>query len=161
MALRAPSPARCLRRPAAPSSVVTRLLGALHGVRAPKATRVGTADPEAYAWYLRGQVLFGRRTAQTVRQSIALFERAVARDPRFARAQESHWIQRWRKRGGDWVCDVESVGESRGRRELSAGADARLQCRDALGLARAESLDVGRSEVARDRTARAQAAEPA
>jgi serine/threonine-protein kinase len=35
---------------------------------------------------LQGQVLFGRRTAQTVQQSIALFERAVARDPRFARA---------------------------------------------------------------------------
>ena len=55
--------------------------------RAAQASRVETTDPEAYAWYLQGQVLFGRRTAQTVRQSIALFERAVARDPQFARAQ--------------------------------------------------------------------------
>ena len=68
-------------------AVATRLLGALGGVRAAQATRVETADPEAYAWYLQGQVLFGRRTAQAVRQSIALFERAVARDPQFARAQ--------------------------------------------------------------------------
>ena len=68
-------------------AVATKLLGALGGVRAAQATRVETADPEAYALYLQGQVLFGRRTAQTVRQSIALFERAVARDPQFARAQ--------------------------------------------------------------------------
>jgi tetratricopeptide (TPR) repeat protein len=68
-------------------AVATKLLGALGGTRAAQTTRVETADPEAYAWYLQGQVLFGRRTAQTVRQSIALFERAVARDPQFARAQ--------------------------------------------------------------------------
>ena len=68
-------------------AVATKLLGALGGSRAAQATRVETTDPEAYAWYLQGQVLFGRRTAQTVRQSIALFERAVSRDPRFARAQ--------------------------------------------------------------------------
>ena len=68
-------------------AVATQLLGALGGVRAVGPTRVETADPEAYAWYLQGQVLFGRRTAQTVRQSISLFERAVARDPNFARAQ--------------------------------------------------------------------------
>ncbi len=68
-------------------AVATKLLGALGGARATQATRVETADPEAYAWYLQGQVLFGRRTAQTVRQSIALFERAVARDSQFARAQ--------------------------------------------------------------------------
>ena len=66
-------------------AVATKLLGALGRARA-VATRIETADPEAYALYLKGQVLFGRRTAQTVRQSIALFERAVARDPTFARA---------------------------------------------------------------------------
>ncbi len=67
-------------------AVATKLLGALGGARTVQATRVETADPEAYALYLQGQVLFGRRTAQTVRQSIALFERAAARDPQFARA---------------------------------------------------------------------------
>jgi serine/threonine-protein kinase len=68
-------------------AVATKLLGALGGTRSAGASRMETADPEAYALYLQGQVLFGRRTAQTVRQSIALFERAVARDPKFARAQ--------------------------------------------------------------------------
>ncbi len=66
-------------------AVATKLLGALGGAKA-AATRVETADPEAYALFLQGQVLFGRRTVQTVRQSIVLFERSVARDPQFARA---------------------------------------------------------------------------
>jgi TolB-like protein len=66
-------------------AVATELLGSLAGgTTAP--TRVETADPEAYALYLQGQVLFGRRTRQTVQQAINLFERAVERDPRFARA---------------------------------------------------------------------------
>lgn len=68
-------------------AVANKLLGALGGIRASGPTRVETNDPEAYAFYLQGQVLFGRRTGQTVQQSIALFERAVARDPKFARAQ--------------------------------------------------------------------------
>jgi len=67
-------------------AVATKLLGALGGARAVGPSRMETADPEAYALYLQGQVLFGRRTARTVRQSIALFERAAARDPKFARA---------------------------------------------------------------------------
>ena len=67
-------------------AVATKLLGSLGGARTAGPIRVETADPEAYALYLQGQVLFGRRTAQTVRQSIALFERAAARDPRYARA---------------------------------------------------------------------------
>ena len=69
-------------------AVATQLLGSLGG-RPAVATRVETTDPEAYALYLQGQVMFGRRTLQTVQQAIDLFERAVARDPRFARASAS------------------------------------------------------------------------
>jgi serine/threonine-protein kinase len=67
-------------------AVASQLLGSLGGQRPAQPTRVETADPEAYALYLQGQVMFGRRTAQTVQQSIDLFERAAARDPKFARA---------------------------------------------------------------------------
>ena len=66
-------------------AVATELLGSLGGAAATP-SKVETSDPEAYALYLQGQVLFGRRTRQTVQQAIDLFERAVARDPRFARA---------------------------------------------------------------------------
>jgi serine/threonine-protein kinase len=68
-------------------AVASQLLGSLGASRPAQATRVETSDTEAYALYLQGQVMFGRRTSQTVQQAIALFERAVARDPRFARAQ--------------------------------------------------------------------------
>jgi len=66
-------------------AVATELLGSL-GSSPAAPSKVETSDPEAYALYLQGQVLFGRRTRQTVKQAIDLFERAVARDPRFARA---------------------------------------------------------------------------
>jgi serine/threonine-protein kinase len=66
-------------------AVATELLGSLGGA-ATGPSKVETSDPEAYALYLQGLVLFGRRTRQTVQQAIDLFERAVARDPRFARA---------------------------------------------------------------------------
>ncbi len=59
------------------------------GERRVAATRVETNDPEAYALYLQGLAMFGRRTSRTVNQAIDLFQRAVARDPRFARAQAS------------------------------------------------------------------------
>ena len=69
-------------------AVAENLLGSIGRRGAtPRATRTETEDPEAYSLFLQGQVLFGRRTAQTVQQSISSFEQAVARDPRYARAQ--------------------------------------------------------------------------
>jgi TolB-like protein/tRNA A-37 threonylcarbamoyl transferase component Bud32/Tfp pilus assembly protein PilF len=69
-------------------TVATTLLGSLGG-RPARATRAETADPEAHALFLQGQVLFNRRGARPVQQAIALFERAAARDPKYARAQAS------------------------------------------------------------------------
>ena len=68
-------------------TVATTLLGSLGGRSAGRETRTETADPEAHALFLQGQVLFNRRGAQQLHQAIALFERAAARDPKYARAQ--------------------------------------------------------------------------
>ena len=70
-------------------TVAATLLGSLG--RLPNATspRAETADPEAHALFLQGQVLFNRRGARALQQAIALFERASARDPGYARAQAS------------------------------------------------------------------------
>ncbi|HUQ80550.1 MAG TPA: protein kinase, partial [Gemmatimonadaceae bacterium] len=68
-------------------AVAGQLIGSLG--RPAAASRVETSDPQAYALFLQGQVLFGRRTAQTLQQSISLFRQAVARDPKYARAQAS------------------------------------------------------------------------
>ena len=69
-------------------TVATTLLGSLGG-RAAGATRAETADPEAHALFLQGLVLFNRRGAPSLQQAIGLFERAAARDPKYARAQAS------------------------------------------------------------------------
>jgi serine/threonine-protein kinase len=66
-------------------AVASQLLGTLGG--ATTASRVETTDPQAYALFLQGQVLFGRRTAQTLQQSISLFRQAIGRDAKYARAQ--------------------------------------------------------------------------
>ena len=70
-------------------TVATTLLGSLGRRSTATATRTETADPEAHALFLQGQVLFNRRGAANLHQAIALFERAAARDPKYARAQAS------------------------------------------------------------------------
>jgi serine/threonine-protein kinase len=68
-------------------TVSETLLGSLG--RRPSAVRAETADPEAHALFLQGQVLFNRRGARQLQQAIGLFEQASARDPSYARAQAS------------------------------------------------------------------------
>lgn len=70
-------------------AVATRLNGALslHTTRSDVANRIETSDPEAYSQFLQGQVLFNRRSAESLTQGIAILESAVARDPKFARAR--------------------------------------------------------------------------
>ena len=70
-------------------TVATTLLGSLGRSPSTPATRTETTDPEAHALFLQGRVLFNRRGAGPLQQAIALFERASARDPRYARAQAS------------------------------------------------------------------------
>jgi serine/threonine-protein kinase len=71
------------------STVAATLLGSLNRASAPTVRRTETTDPEAHALFLQGQVLFNRRGAPNLHQAIVLFERAAARDPKYARAQAS------------------------------------------------------------------------
>jgi serine/threonine-protein kinase len=70
-------------------TVATTLLGPLGRSSSTPAARTETTDPEAHALFLQGRVLFNRRGAGPLQQAIALFERASARDPKYARAQAS------------------------------------------------------------------------
>jgi eukaryotic-like serine/threonine-protein kinase len=70
-------------------TVAATLLGSLGRSTNAAAARAETADPEAHALFLQGQLLFNRRGASALHQAIALFERASKRDPRYARAQAS------------------------------------------------------------------------
>jgi len=47
---------------------------------------VRTVDPEAYEAYLKGRYQWKRRTEPELRRGAELFERAIARDPTYARA---------------------------------------------------------------------------
>ncbi len=49
--------------------------------------RTETTDPEAYAGFLQAQVLFNRRSAESLTQAIAILEGVARRDPKFARGQ--------------------------------------------------------------------------
>jgi TolB-like protein/Tfp pilus assembly protein PilF len=68
-------------------TVADTLLGTLGRPSRAAPARVETADPEAHAFFLQGLVLFNRRGARNLHQAIALFQRAAARDPQYARAR--------------------------------------------------------------------------
>jgi serine/threonine-protein kinase len=70
-------------------AVADTLLGTLGRSSAAAPARAETADPDAHALYLQGLVLFNRRGARNLQQAIALFQRAAARDPQYARARAS------------------------------------------------------------------------
>lgn len=69
------------------NAVATQLNGARAARTKATGTRTAETDPETYAQYLQGLVLFNRRNAASLTQGIAVLEAAVARDPRFARAR--------------------------------------------------------------------------
>jgi TolB-like protein/Tfp pilus assembly protein PilF len=48
--------------------------------------QTGTTDLEAYEMYLRGVNLWHMRTGESLEQALLLFEQAIDRDPKFARA---------------------------------------------------------------------------
>ena len=68
-------------------TVADTLLGTLGRSSRAAPAKAETADPEAHALFLQGLVLFNRRGARNLQQAIALFQRAAARDPQYARAR--------------------------------------------------------------------------
>jgi len=67
-------------------SVAGQLRVTLAGGAGTTLARRETDDPEAHALYLQGLYQWNRRTGQTLRQALSLFEQAVRRDPNYARA---------------------------------------------------------------------------
>lgn len=67
------------------SDVASKVAGSLSaGVFSP-AKRKETEDVEAYTMYIRGMQLFHETTEPSLREALALFNRAVAKDPNFVR----------------------------------------------------------------------------
>lgn len=70
-------------------SVVEHLTGpAPHATPTPAAAPPDTSDMEAYSLFLHGRQLFGEKgSVESIRTALTLFEAAVTRDPKFARAR--------------------------------------------------------------------------
>jgi TolB-like protein/Tfp pilus assembly protein PilF len=56
----------------------------LGAIEAEHLSKPPTNDPEAYDLYLRGRYLLNKRTAESIQNGLALFQQAIARDPKFA-----------------------------------------------------------------------------
>jgi tetratricopeptide (TPR) repeat protein len=83
-------PQRHTRRALTAGAVVGALVltgGALWWSQRPQHTaRIHEPDPQAQHLYIRGRYLMDRQTEQGLRDGIAAFDQAIARDPRFAAA---------------------------------------------------------------------------
>jgi TolB-like protein/Tfp pilus assembly protein PilF len=67
-------------------AIVSALRGKLLGPDATRLVRPATDDLEAYTLYLKGRQLWNRRTEESLRLGLRQFERALERDPKYARA---------------------------------------------------------------------------
>ncbi|MBI3841497.1 MAG: adenylate/guanylate cyclase domain-containing protein, partial [Thaumarchaeota archaeon] len=68
------------------SDVASRVAGSISAKVFPAPQRKDTDDAEAYTMYIRAMQLFHESTEPSLREALALFERAVSRDPKFVRA---------------------------------------------------------------------------
>jgi len=77
-------------RPADIASVETMIVEAtarnLHLPAPEGGAKHDTANPEAHDLYIQGRYCWSRRDAENIRQSVALFDRAIAEDPSYALA---------------------------------------------------------------------------
>jgi len=58
----------------------------LTGEQKTRLARRSTANPEAYQLYLKGRYEWNKRTAESLKNSVAYFEQAIERDPSYAQA---------------------------------------------------------------------------
>lgn len=58
----------------------------LSGEDVAKVGRTYTADPEAYELYLKGRFFWNKRTSESLKQAVELFNQAIAKDPNYALA---------------------------------------------------------------------------
>ena len=68
------------------SDVAARLKAKVSGEQHQQMTKVATTNSEAYQLYLKGRYNWNLRTAESLKQSIDLFQRAIQADPKYALA---------------------------------------------------------------------------
>ena len=66
--------------------VSTNLKSRLSETDAATVAKTYTADPEAYQLYLKGRYQWNKRTSESLKQAVAFFDQAIAKDPNYALA---------------------------------------------------------------------------
>jgi len=133
-------------------AIVTALAPKLRGEKAGAvaAESRGTTDREAYDLYLRGRFEWNKRNIGSIQQGIKDFERAVARDPSFARAYAalaSSYALLSRYGGYDSFPIRESLTRTRAAASRAIELDSALaEPHTALGLALADNWRWAESE---------------
>ncbi len=84
------------------SDVASKVADSISAGILSKAPRSDTEDIEAYTLYLRGRQLYHESTETSLGQAVALFERAISKDPTFARAYASLAMAWGRMAGGGY-----------------------------------------------------------
>jgi TolB-like protein/Tfp pilus assembly protein PilF len=109
----------------------------------------GTSDLEAYDLYLRGRYFWHRRGAENLRTAIGYFERAIQRDPDFARAHAGLAIAAvlLPEYSDSAVAGLEARGEAAARRALALDSTL-AEANAAIGLARVHAWDWDAAERA-------------
>jgi serine/threonine-protein kinase len=74
--------------------------------------RRDTADPEAYRLYLQGRYYMLQSTVEGMKQSVACFQQAIARDPRYALAYAG-LADTYGYYAGDWVPYEEALPQQK------------------------------------------------
>ena len=66
--------------------VSSKLQSRLTGADVTKIGSASTTDPDAYQLYLKGRFQWNKRTGESLKQAVVLFDQAIAKDPNFALA---------------------------------------------------------------------------
>jgi urea transport system substrate-binding protein len=88
--------------------ICARLGISLSGEEESRLTRRDTADPEAHRLYLQGRSYMLRSTLEGMKQSLAYFKQAIARDPKYALAYAG-LADAYGYYAGDWLPYEEAL----------------------------------------------------
>jgi serine/threonine-protein kinase len=130
-------------------NVASQLRVKLAGGAGAALVRKETDDPEAHALYLQGLYLWNRRTGQKLRQAIALFEHALQRDPKYARAEAGIAMAYAVLPVYDDIPADEATAKAREAAQRALAADSTLpEAQAALALVSAYNFDNANAERA-------------
>jgi TolB-like protein/tetratricopeptide (TPR) repeat protein len=113
--------------------VISAIAPQLERAEIERAKRKPTESLDAYDYYLRGIACLQRGTGEANTEALALFHKAITRDPEFASAYAlAAWCYFWRKFNGLMVDRAQEMAEGvrLARRAVELGKD------DAVALAR-------------------------